>query len=217
MCVRPAPVGRMPLSVVPTRENEPTGARGLPALQRPIRSPRGHRPWSRDPSLCAPSLSASLSPRRDRPQPLPLRRLRHPRTRLEMISELEDERRWARLREGIPLGHPLPHPGPFVHHLDSALRLPRAPDHRPVRRHQGTQGPEISGSSPRPGFEVPAQGAGQAGRAQAHRAAGRQEDAGGAEQANHPAARPGTAQARTAQAAGPAAAGSTDPANPVAD
>jgi hypothetical protein len=49
---------------------------------------------------------------------------------LEMISELEDERRWARLREGLLDGHPLPSGAALRADLDSEVHLQGAAGHR---------------------------------------------------------------------------------------
>ena len=74
---------------------------------------------------------------------------------LEMISELEDERRWARLREGFWLAFSFTSCSALRHHLDSELRLQGAQGRRPVRRHQAAQGPDL----PRPAARRPAQAA----------------------------------------------------------
>ena len=60
---------------------------------------------------------------------------------LNMISELEDERRWARLREGIWLAL-------LIHILLlSAVLLPQylfhVPRHRSLRRHEAAQGSHL--------------------------------------------------------------------------
>jgi hypothetical protein len=79
----------MPLSVLPTRENEPTEPAGSTQDTAPVTSapepesppPSGNgRPPARSTSRWVDYDTHEL---------------------LEMISELEDERRWARLREGI--------------------------------------------------------------------------------------------------------------------
>ncbi len=91
---RRARAGRMPTSVVPTREpNQPTGPRPEPDQQTPERDEArsgnqdGERPESGDGSL--PKVRGSRWIDYDTHE------------LLEMISELEDERRWARLREGV--------------------------------------------------------------------------------------------------------------------
>lgn len=82
---RPVPVGRMPTTETPTRANEPSETQGMGS--------------STDDSTGQISDSAEEG-----------RRSAHSTSRwvdydthelLQMISELEDERRWARLREGI--------------------------------------------------------------------------------------------------------------------
>ncbi len=83
----------MPLSVVPTRENEPTEPAGSPPS-----SAQSARPGT------VPEPDPSLHPEPEPPQDRPSRSRwvdYDTHELLEMISELEDERRWARLREGI--------------------------------------------------------------------------------------------------------------------
>ena len=94
-----------------------------------------------------------------------------------MISELEDERRWARLREGI-LGRPGPHPAALRRSPDSQVHLQGAAGHRPVRRHQAAQGPELSRSAARRSAA-----AAQAGQACSRRRRRSTKNAGSAEQA----------------------------------
>ena len=66
---------------------------------------------------------------------------------LEMISELEDERRWARLREGHLARDSLPSGSALGLHLDSEVCLQGAAGHRSHRRHQGAQGSDLPRSA----------------------------------------------------------------------
>jgi TonB C terminal len=78
----------MPLSVVPTRENEPTE----PAGSQPPSAPSGNTPEPEQPPRPEPESQPRSTSRWVDYDTHEL---------LDMISELEDERRWARLREGI--------------------------------------------------------------------------------------------------------------------
>ena len=166
-----APVGRMPLSVVPTSVNEPT-------------RPGGNRPGDRQPSLRPGQwprhtrrCSRQRLARKRTPTETAPRACRGSRwvdydtyELLNMISELEDERRWARLREGIWIAILL-----HLILLSGITWIPKyifkVPAGRgPVRGHQAAQGrPEISRSSARSDQAGPAQGAGEAGSAEAAR------------------------------------------------
>ena len=79
-----------------------------------------------------------------------------------MISELEDERRWARLREGILAGRSGPHRPALLPHLDSPVRVQGAED-RCFRRAEGSPGTDLS----RPASRCPAPAAKAQGRPQA--------------------------------------------------
>ena len=83
----------MPLSVVPTRENEPTEPSGLPPRE-PEQSPQTETAPRSDGNGTAVRGGAEVRST-SRWVDYDTHEL------LEMISELEDERRWARLREGI--------------------------------------------------------------------------------------------------------------------
>jgi hypothetical protein len=85
----------MPLSVVPTRENEPT---------EPAGSPPSSAQSARPGPVPEPDPSLRHEPEPEPPQDRPSRSRwvdYDTHELLDMISELEDERRWARLREGI--------------------------------------------------------------------------------------------------------------------
>ncbi len=103
----------MPLSVVPTTVNEPNDPTGAPQeTVKPAPGPENGRALGSDAGDSSPEPSVAESdsgrPPRERE-----RKDKSPVVRgsrwidydtyelLEMISELEDERRWARLREGI--------------------------------------------------------------------------------------------------------------------
>ena len=99
VCARHAPAGRMPLSVVPTRENDPSGTPqasgpGPEQTPRPEQAPGPEQ---------TPGTEPTASSAQDRPVVHGTSRWIDYDTHelLEMISELEDERRWARLREGV--------------------------------------------------------------------------------------------------------------------
>jgi len=78
----------MPLSVVPTSENDPAERTSPPTSSA---APRGAEPAPAAPPEQPPTAGPSTSRWVDYDT----------HELLEMISELEDERRWARLREGI--------------------------------------------------------------------------------------------------------------------
>jgi len=89
----------MPLSVVPTRENDPSGTPqasgpGPEQTPRPEQAPGPEQ---------TPGTEPTASSAQDRPVVHGTSRWIDYDTHelLEMISELEDERRWARLREGV--------------------------------------------------------------------------------------------------------------------
>lgn len=95
----------MPLSVVPTSVNEPREpAETAPETASPNRVPGNGRATS--PDAGAPEPDGDPNGSGTSPEPSP--KVRSSRwvdydthELLEMLSELEDERRWARLREGI--------------------------------------------------------------------------------------------------------------------
>jgi len=109
-CAR-APVGRMPLSVVPSSVNEPQDPTGTaPEAPRPVQGPGNGRATTTGDGQ--PSRSPDFEPEGDGSKtgsaPEISRVVRGSRwvdydthELLQMLSELEDERRWARLREGI--------------------------------------------------------------------------------------------------------------------
>src|SRR6516225_10065998 len=104
----------MPLSVVPTTVNEPNDPTGAtPETVKPAPRPENGRPDGSG-SVAKSPRSFDPEPDSDGDQPDKDReRAKSPVVRgsrwidydtyelLEMISELEDERRWARLREGV--------------------------------------------------------------------------------------------------------------------
>jgi hypothetical protein len=89
----------MPLSVVPTRVNEPEDPAGAPSETAPApvgsEDGRGTTPADPDPGSNGRGLRGSRGASTSRWIDYDTYEL------LDMISELEDERRWARLREGI--------------------------------------------------------------------------------------------------------------------
>jgi hypothetical protein len=102
----------MPLSVVPTKVNEPDDPTGAaPETVKPASRPENGRQagsgsGAKSPRALEPEPDAGGDqPEGDREKPPVVRGSRwidyDTYELLEMISELEDERRWARLREGI--------------------------------------------------------------------------------------------------------------------
>jgi hypothetical protein len=95
----------MPLSVVPTRENEPTEPAGSTHFSAQPDTPSSARPSTQPdaPPSSVPEPAPPASSEDGRPPTRSTSRWIDYDTHelLDMISELEDERRWARLREGI--------------------------------------------------------------------------------------------------------------------
>jgi hypothetical protein len=91
----------MPLSVVPTRENEPTEPTGSAQTSAPVAEQS-----SQSEPVAQPEPSGQAEPPSDSDGRRPPRSTSRwvdydTHELLDMIGELEDERRWARLREGI--------------------------------------------------------------------------------------------------------------------
>jgi TonB family protein len=102
-CPQPAPQARMPTSEAPTSVSESARKASAENGSRLV-SLRLETAWPEVPVLDeeAPAEAAELEPE---PESRPVSRSRwvdyDTHELLEMISELEDERRWSRLREGI--------------------------------------------------------------------------------------------------------------------